>query len=165
VHRGRTNFVPIYLFFYGTRITPNLSTFQEPVFGGMHELVSVGWCEGFVCGWGTLPPLVFGPWPIQVWNVSVIILEHRRWGGWSCSELKGPGDGITAFIQFHIWLLSREARFVQMLHVSLISLVLWLISVYFSVNHRYYSLLENDTYLSTCLHFVCVSILLLSSHP
>jgi hypothetical protein len=152
-------FCPNLFIFYGPCMTTNLWFFQEPIFVVMHELVSVGWCEGLVCGWGTLPPLVVGPWPVQVWNVSVIILKHRRWRGWSCSELKCPGDGITAFM------LSHEAWFVHMLHISRISLVLWLISEYFSVHHGYYSLLENDTYLSTCLHFVCVPILLLSGDP
>lgn len=50
-------------------------------------------------------------------------------------------------------------------HFFCYSLVSWLVSENFHAHHRSYPLLQVDAYLSSYLHFVCLSMPLLSGHP
>jgi hypothetical protein len=111
-----------------------------------------------ICGRGTGPPVVLDLWSRKTWNLSELILNHKNWGEFNCSELKGPEDERTDFRPFPrvsaYGLTSSCSHSCLCTPCVCYSLVQWLVSEHFCAHNRNYLLLEDDAYLSTCLHVV-----------
>lgn len=168
-----SEFCPHFIIFHRTHITPISSSLHWQMFVVPCEVRPVGWWKGFVFPVGlyvvaALFPLLLGP----LTNVSLKCQsdnfepQEMRWIKFFIIE--GPRDGKIAFLSISTsichwnkcWSYSQIC-----LHIPCLSLVLWLVSGCSHIHARNYLLLEDDAYLSTHLYFICLSILLLSSHP